>query len=225
MKKVYVVKIFARATKRTLQWVIYPFSPCLIPSCSGLLFLWPSSASWGAVNSHVTVSLTATYTSPVRTLPSSRILSVRNTWQSASRSLRPTHSGKLQLSPSPVLDPTSVPWPPQEISSFKHPTPSRKAPCSSIRMAPPSHDVPWPRTYTPYLSCAAFNLITTTLTASELGPPRQQLPLAYLRGLSRFLAAGAPTPIKGTFTSLKLPYCKYRLLWLPTTKTTLELRT
>ena len=69
MKKVYVVKIFARATKRTLQWVIYPFSPCLIPSCSGLLFLWPSSASWGAVNSHVTVSLTATYTSPVRTLP------------------------------------------------------------------------------------------------------------------------------------------------------------
>ena len=141
------------------------------------------------------------------------------------KSLRPTHAGKLQLSPSPVLNPTSVPWLPQEISSSKHPTAPRKAPCSSLRMAPLSHDVPRSRTYTPYLSCVAFNLITTTLTVSELGQPRQQLPLAYPRGLSRFLAAGALTPMKGTFTSLKLPYCKYRLLWLPTTRTTLELRT
>ena len=77
----------------------------------------------------------------------------------------------------------------------------------------------------PNPSCAAFNLITTTLTVSELGQPRQLLPLAYLRGLSRFLAAGALTPMKGTFTSLKLPYCKYQLLWLPTTRATLELRT
>ena len=92
-------------------------------------------------------------------------------------------------------------------------------------MAPLSHDVPWPRTYTPYLSCAASNQKTTTLTVSELGQPRQQLPLAYPRGLSRSLAAAALTPTKGTFTSLKLPYCKYRLLWLPTTRTTLESRT
>ena len=60
---------------------------------------------------------------------------------------------------------------------------------------------------------------------SELGQPRQLLPLAYLRGLSRFLAAGALTPMKGTFISLKLPYCKCQLLWLPTTRTTMELRT
>ena len=100
-----------------------------------------------------------------------------------------------------------------------------QSPMFQFKDGTPSHDVPWPRTYTPYLSCAAFNLITTTLTASELGLPRQQLPLAYPRGLSRFLAAGALTPMKGTFTSLKLPSCKSRLLWLPTTKTTLELRT
>ena len=115
-----------------------PVTPStLIQSCSGPLFLWPSSASWGAVNSHVTVSLTATYTSPVRTLPSSRILSVHNTWKSASRSLRPTHSGKLQLSPSPVLSPTSVPWPRQEISSSKHLTAPRKAPCSMFQDGTP----------------------------------------------------------------------------------------
>ena len=60
---------------------------------------------------------------------------------------------------------------------------------------------------------------------SELGQPRQLLPLAYLRGLSRFLAAGALTRMKGTFISLKLPYCKCQLLWLPTTRTTMELRT
>ena len=203
-----------------------PVTPSiLIQSCSGPLFLWPSSASWGAVTSHVMVSLTTTYTSPVGTLASSWILLVRNTWKSASRSPRPTHSGKLQLSPSPVLNPTSVPWLPQEISSSKHPTPPRKAPCSSLRMAPLSHDVPWPRTYSPCLSCATFNLITTTPKVSELGQPQQQLPLAYPRGLSRFLAADTRTPMKGTFTSLKLPYCKYRLLWLPTTRTTLELRT
>lgn len=88
-------------------------------------------------------------TSAVRALPFSRTSLVHNTWKSALRSPRQTHSGKLQLSVSPVHNPTSAQGPPQEICSFRCPTPPRKVPCSSLRMAHVSHDVPWAWTYTP----------------------------------------------------------------------------
>ena len=56
------------------------------------------------------VSLTATCISPARTLTSSPTSPHQTTWKSASRSPRPTRSGKLQPSPSPEHNLTSAQW-------------------------------------------------------------------------------------------------------------------